>query len=57
MVDFNFDYNWLRTKQFWLGAGSNVDRGVLIIADEDGNPFKYYYYEDINYKDEDSVLK
>ncbi|CAB4215439.1 hypothetical protein UFOVP1475_16 [uncultured Caudovirales phage] len=57
MVEFNFAYSWLKDKHFWLGAGSNVFNGILIIADEDGTPIKYYYYEEVNYKSNKALLK
>jgi hypothetical protein len=47
-VEFTFYWNWIRNKQIILSKGSNEFSGMLIIADEDGNPIKMYGYELIN---------
>lgn len=47
-VDFTFYWTWIKDKQIILSKGSNKNIGMLIIADEEGNPIKMYGYELVN---------
>ena len=44
-VYFNFNWTWIRDKQIILKG--NINGGMLIIADSDGNTLKMYGYERI----------
>ena len=42
-AQFNFNWTWIRDKQ--ITHRGNQYGGMLIIADDEGNPIKVYGYE------------
>ena len=50
-VYFNFDWNWIKTKQI-IHRGNKAG-GMLLIVDEDGYPVKMFGYELIGHEKEE----